>query len=99
MGKSFLWMAILPVLLILTVNTLAGYKNPVLDQTSLHGDSSSVNIFAKASTPTPTSSPSQEPPTTVTQPPARQRNPGLVAGAIVIALIIIIGVLRYSRRR
>jgi hypothetical protein len=43
--------------------------------------------------PSPTATP------TPSQPLERQREPGLIAGALLIVIIILIGIIRYSRQK
>lgn len=91
MYKSLVLLTVLPMALLSLWNA-ASPDSFSFDNSGSYISSTTYQI--SEATPTPSPTPTE---TTPIQTPTRQREPGLVAGAIIIGVIIIFGVLRYSR--
>lgn len=93
MYRSLVVLTILPLAFVLLWNTTSpDHSNPDKSERI----SGYITYQLSEATPTPKPTTVETPPV---QTPTRQREPGLVAGAIIIAAIIIFGVLRYSRSK
>ncbi len=106
-SRTFLWLASIPLLAVLIVHSQPRSSLTQDDPDFAPKQPISAGSFLQASTetpgpellPTPTAARARRATPTPLPPLPPKRNPGLVVGALIVVAIILIGVLRFTRKK